>query len=31
MIMDNPGIGVSGYANTVFASVEKVDDYTSSS
>ena len=28
MIMDNPGIGVSGYANTVFASVEKVDDYT---
>ena len=28
MIMGNPGIGVSGYANTVFASVEKVDDYT---
>ena len=28
MIMSNPGIGVSGYANTVFASVEKVDDYT---
>lgn len=28
MIMSNPGIGVSGYANTVFSSVEKVDDYT---
>ena len=28
MIMSNPGIGASGYANTVFASVEKVDDYT---
>ena len=28
MIMNNPGIGQSAYANTVFASVEKVDDYT---
>ena len=28
MIMNNPGIGQSAYANSVFASVEKVDDYT---
>ena len=28
MIMSNPGIGQSDYYNTVFASVEKVDDYT---
>ena len=28
MIMSNPGIGQSSYANSVFASVEKVDDYT---
>lgn len=28
MIMTNPGIGPSEYYNTVFASVEKVDDYT---
>ncbi len=28
MIMDNPGIGPSAYYNTVFESVEKVDDYT---
>ena len=26
--MDNPGIGASAYYNTVFESVEKVDDYT---
>lgn len=28
MIMNNPGIGASSYANIVFKSVEKVDDYT---
>ncbi len=28
MIMSNPGINASSYYNTVFASVEKVDDYT---
>lgn len=28
MIMSNPGISASSYYNTVFASVEKVDDYT---
>lgn len=28
MIMSNPGIGCSAYANSVFSSVEKVDDYT---
>lgn len=28
MIMSNPGIGASDYYNTIFASVEKVDDYT---
>ena len=28
MIMSNPGIGISGYYNTVFASCEAVDDYT---
>lgn len=28
MILSNPGIGCSSYANSVFASVEKVDDYT---
>lgn len=28
MIMSNPGINASDYYNSVFASVEKVDDYT---
>lgn len=28
MIMNNPAIGASTYCNTVFESVEKVDDYT---